>query len=443
MKVALHNLGCPLNYAETSHLAGIFRQYGYEQVSFNEKADIYVINTCTVTHEADRKSKRSVRKARKLNPESMIIVAGCYSQMHPEKLAALQGVDFVLGNDEKFNILHYIENQRKKNSSEIHTSNPDELSIFHPSHSLGVRTRSFLKVQNGCDFHCSYCTIPLARGKSRNQSVENLVEEARTIANSGVKEIILTGINLGDFGKSTGESFLELIEQLDKVNGIERYRIASIEPNLLTEEIIRFVSRSEKFLPHFHIPLQSGCNELLARMKRRYSREFFHNKVQQIKQEIPDAFVGVDVITGFPGEDEKKFKETFQFLQKLDASFYHAFPYSPRPYTSAARMEGQVPGTIIKQRNKKIQRLAHRKIMKFYRKHLGETRKVLFEKSSQKGKIFGFTDNYIKVETDYHPEWAGQIKAVMLKRLNDQGNAEVAYLDHYNKREKKTQHQNL
>jgi threonylcarbamoyladenosine tRNA methylthiotransferase MtaB len=269
------------------------------------------------------------------------------------------------------------------------------------------------------------------------------VEEARTIANSGVKEIILTGINLGDFGKSTGESFLELIEQLDKVNGIERYRIASIEPNLLTEEIIRFVSRSEKFLPHFHIPLQSGCNELLAKMKRRYSREFFQDKLQQIKQEIPDAFVGVDVITGFPGEDEQKFKETFHFLQKLDASYYHAFPYSPRPYTSAARMKGQVPGTIIKQRNKKIQRLAHRKIMKFYRKHLGETRKVLFEKSSQDGKIFGFTDNYIKAETDYHPEWAGQIKAVTLKRVNDQGNVEVAFLDNYHKKEKKTQHQNL
>ncbi|MBS3777366.1 MAG: tRNA (N(6)-L-threonylcarbamoyladenosine(37)-C(2))-methylthiotransferase MtaB [Bacteroidales bacterium] len=424
-KIALHNLGCPLNFAETSTLAEKFQEQGYEQVPFSEKADVYVINTCTVTHEADRKSRRSVKKARKLNPEAKIVVAGCYAQVQPEKIAALKGVDLILGNDEKFSIVNFIENESKNEGPEIHISDSDKMLRFHPAYSLGDRTRSFLKVQNGCDYHCSYCTIPMARGKSRNPGIDHLVEEARTIADSGVKEIILTGINIGDFGKTTGETFPELIQRLESVPGIERYRIASIEPNLLNDDIIRFVSQSEKFLPHFHIPLQSGSNDILKKMKRRYTREFFHDKLQQIKKQVPDAFVGVDVIVGFPGESEERFQETFEFLQKLDASYYHVFPYSPRPHTTAARMEGQVHGNIIKPRSEKLQKLAHRKIMKFYRQHLGEKRKVLFESYSQNGKMTGYTDNYIHVETDYHPAWAGKIKAVTLKDINDQENVEI------------------
>jgi threonylcarbamoyladenosine tRNA methylthiotransferase MtaB len=428
-KVALHNLGCPLNFAETSYLAEKFREQGYEQVPFSEKADIYVINSCTVTHEADRKSRRSVNKARMLNPGAKIVITGCYAQMQPEKTASLKGVDLVLGNEEKFNILDYIENQSNTKGPEIQISGSDELVKFHPSHSLGDRTRSFLKVQNGCDYHCSYCTIPLARGKSRNPSIEHLVKEARTIAGYGVKEIILTGINIGDFGRTTGETFQELIRELEKVAGIERYRVASIEPNLLSDEIIHFVSQSEKFLPHFHIPLQSGSNDILKKMKRRYTREFFHDKLQQIKEQIPDAFVGVDIIIGFPGEDEEKFQETFKFLQNLDASYYHVFPYSPRPQTAAARMEGQVHGNIIKPRSEIIQELAKRKIIMFYKKHLGEKRRVLFENYNQNGRISGFTDNYIKTETDYHPGLKGKIKNVALKYINDQGNVELILTD--------------
>lgn len=428
MKVALHTRGCPLNFAETSTLARKFQEMGYEQVKFNEKADIYVINTCTVTSEADRKSQRAVKKARKLNPEAKIIAVGCYAQLYPEEIAAIKGVDLILGNNEKFNIPDYLEKYRKKERPEIHISGTNELVKFHPSYSLGDRTRSFLKVQDGCDYRCSYCTIPMARGKSRNQSIETLAEEARNIANSGVKEIILTGINIGDFGQSTGETFQELIHRLENVPGIERYRIASIEPNLLNDKILRFVSQSEKFLPHFHIPLQSGCNDILVTMKRRYNRELFQNKIQQIKNHIPGAFVGVDVIVGFPGEDEEKFRETFEFLQNLDASFYHVFPFSSRPNTTAAKMEGQVPVEKIKLRSKKLQILAERKRMMFYRKHLGEKRKVLFENYEQNGKIFGYTDNYIKIEKDYHPDLGGKIKKVALKKINNQGNVEVETL---------------
>lgn len=426
MKVALHTRGCPLNFAETSTLARKFQDQGYEQVNFNEKADIYVINTCTVTSEADRKSKRAVKKAKKLNPEAKVIVVGCYAQLYPEKSASMKDVDvdLVLGNNEKFNITDYLEKHKGKEKPEIHTSERNDLVKFHPSYSLGDRTRSFLKVQDGCDYRCSYCTIPGARGKSRNQSIGNLVEEARTIAKSGVKEIILIGTNIGDFGKSTGETFQELIYRLEDVPGIERYRIASIEPNLLNENIIRFVSQSEKFLPHFHIPLQSGNNDILAKMKRKYNRELFQHKILLIKQRIPAAFVGADVIVGFPGEDEEKFRDTYEFLKNLDASFYHVFPFSRRPNTTADEMKGQVPTEEIKQRSKQLQTLAEKKRMMFYRKNLGEKRKVLFENHNQNGKIFGYTDNYIKIEKDYHPDLGGKTKRVYLKQINNQGNVE-------------------
>jgi len=424
MKVALHTRGCPMNFAETSTLARKFLEQGYEQVNFNEKADIYVINTCTVTNNADKQNKKDIKKARKLNPEAKIIVVGCYAQTLPEKIAAIKGVSLILGNKEKYNAPNYLEKDRKKDKPEIHISSLNELVQYYPAYSLDGRTRSFLKIQDGCNYKCAYCIIPAARGKSRNPNIKTLEEEARTIANSGIQEIVLTGINIGDFGRSTGETFLKLIERLENVPGIERYRIASIEPNLLNDDIINFVSQSEKFLPHFHIPLQSGCNAILSKMKRRYNREFFQNMIQQIKQQIPDAFIGVDVIVGFPGEDEEKFMDTYEFLQNLNASYYHVFPYSRRPNTFAASMKEQVPAEEKKQRCEKLQELAEMKKTAFYRQHLGKTREALFENHNQDGKIFGYTDNYIRIEKNYNAGWAGKIKKVALKQINLLGNVE-------------------
>ena len=422
MRVAFHTLGCKLNFAETSTLAGKFLEQGYERVDFNEEADVYVINTCSVTSKADRKSKEAIKKARNRNPQAKIVAVGCYAQLQSEKIANIEGVDLILGSNEKFRILEYLQNYEAKEEPEIHTCALDDAVKYYPSYSKGDRTRSFLKIQDGCDYACTYCTVPLARGKSRNQSIWSILDEASCIADSDIKEVVLTGVNIGDFGKSTGESFYELINQLEKVGGIERFRISSIEPNLLNDEIIRFVTQSEKFLPHFHIPLQSGCNEILAKMKRRYRRELLIDRLEQIKKHIPGAFVGVDVIVGFPGEDRDKFRETFQFLEDLDASYYHVFSYSQRPGTPAAQMSGKVPAEEIKQRSREVQQLAERKKQKFYRQHLGETRKVLFENKSDNGSITGFTDNYIKVEADGNDNLQGKIRDIMLKSINSQGN---------------------
>ncbi|MFP4620369.1 MAG: tRNA (N(6)-L-threonylcarbamoyladenosine(37)-C(2))-methylthiotransferase MtaB [Bacteroidales bacterium] len=420
MRVAFHTLGCKLNFAETSTLAGKFLEEGYERVDFNEEADVYVINTCSVTSKADRKSKEAIKKARNQNPEAKIVAVGCYAQLQSEKIASIKGVDLILGGNEKFRILEYLKNYEAKEEPEIHTCALNEAVKYYPSFSKGDRTRSFLKIQDGCDYGCSYCTVPLARGKSRNQSIGSILDEARCIAGSGIKELVLTGVNIGDFGKSTGESFYDLINQLEKIEGIDRFRISSIEPNLLNNQIIRFVAQSEKFLPHFHIPLQSGCNEILGKMKRRYKRELFEDRIAQIKKHVPDAFIGVDVIVGFPGEDRDKFRETFQFLENLDASYYHVFSYSQRPGTPADLMSGQVPWNEIKHRSREIQQLAEEKKNKFYRQHLGEMRKVLFEEKDYKGKTFGFTDNYIKVETDYSNHH-GKIRKTVLKQINNQG----------------------
>lgn len=422
MRVAFHTLGCKLNFAETSTLAGKFLEQGYERVDFNEEADVYVINTCSVTSKADRKSKEAIKKARNRNPQAKIVAVGCYAQLQSEKIANIEGVDLILGSNEKFRILEYLQNYEAKEEPEIHTCALDDAVKYYPSYSKGDRTRSFLKIQDGCDYACTYCTVPLARGKSRNQSIWSILDEASCIADSDIKEVVLTGVNIGDFGKSTGESFYELINQLEKVGGIERFRISSIEPNLLNDEIIRFVAQSEKFLPHFHIPLQSGCNEILAKMKRRYRRELLIDRLEQIKKHIPGAFVGVDVIVGFPGEDRDKFRETFQFLEDLDASYYHVFSYSQRPGTPAAQMSGKVPAEEIKQRSREVQQLAERKKQKFYRQHLGETRKVLFENKSDNGSITGFTDNYIKVEADGNDNLQGEIRNTTLKNINSQGN---------------------
>ncbi|MCF8335247.1 MAG: tRNA (N(6)-L-threonylcarbamoyladenosine(37)-C(2))-methylthiotransferase MtaB [Bacteroidales bacterium] len=422
MRVAFHTLGCKLNFAETSTLAGKFLDQGYERVDFNEKADIYVINTCSVTGKADRKSKEAIKKARNQNPEAKIVAVGCYAQLQSEKIANIKGVDLILGCNEKFRILEYLKNHESQEEPEIHTCALEDTVKYNPSFSKGDRTRSFLKIQDGCDYVCSYCTVPMARGKSRNQSIESILEEARVIANSGVKEVVLTGVNIGDFGKSTGESFYGLINQLEKVQGIERFRISSIEPNLLNNKIIRFVSQSEKFLPHFHIPLQSGCNDILAKMKRRYKRELLKDRIEQIKKHIPGAFIGVDVIVGFPGEDRDKFRETYKFLEDLDAGYYHVFSYSQRPGTSAAGMSGKVSGKEIKQRSREVQQLAEDKKQKFYRQHLGKMRKVLFENRNDNGSIMGFTDNYIKVEVDCNDELHGKIRDTALKEINSQGN---------------------
>jgi threonylcarbamoyladenosine tRNA methylthiotransferase MtaB len=426
MKVAFHTLGCKLNFAETSFIARQFRDKGFEQVDFNEKAEVYVINTCTVTRKADKKSKEAIKKARNQNPGAIIVVMGCYAQLYDQKVAEIKGVDLILGNTEKFRIFDYIRPGEKNENPEIHTNMLGQEQKCRPAFSLGDRTRSFLKVQDGCDYKCAYCTIPMARGKSRNQSIRSLVEEAKIIAESGVKEIVLTGVNIGDFGKTTGESFADLIKNLDRVPGIERYRISSIEPNLLDHTIIRLVTESDKFLPHFHIPLQSGSNDILAKMKRRYKRELFQERINAIRDCIPDAYIGVDVITGFPGESGEKFRETYEFLKQLDVSYYHVFPYSERPGTRAAKMNDKVPPGEIKARSQQIQKLADHKQQLFYNKHLGEKRNVLFEKSSNReGKMFGFSDNYIKLETDYRNDWAGEIINVKLNTLNIHGNVEI------------------
>jgi len=427
-KVAFHTLGCKLNFAETSSIARKFTDNGYERVDFNENADIYIINTCSVTKKADKKSEQFIKKARKQNPDAQIVVMGCYAQLQPDKIASIDGVDLILGSNEKFQVMDYLKNRTNSSQPEIHSCNIENAADYYPSFSYGDRTRSFLKIQDGCDYHCSYCTIPLARGNSRNQNIESIVSEAEQIGQTEVKEIILTGVNIGDFGKTTGESFLDLIKSLDQVKGVERIRISSIEPNLLSNKIIDFVKHSEKFLPHFHIPLQSGCNAILAQMRRRYKRELFQDRVAYIRQEIPDAFIGVDVIVGFPGEDEEKYNETYEFLGNLNASFYHVFSYSQRPNTLAAEMGQQIPKETINQRSKELQYLAEQKEKAFYKENLGNTRPVLFENYQKDNQMFGFTDNYIKIETPYNPELTEQVAQVKLKSINDKGNVTVDIL---------------
>lgn len=424
-KVAFHTLGCKLNFSETSTISRDFKEKGFEVVNFNSEADIYVINTCSVTEQADKKCRQSIKKIQNKNPEAFIAVVGCYAQLKPEEIAKNLGVDIVLGTKEKFNILEYLDNLQKKGTPEIHSCEIEEIENFDSSHSEADRTRSFLKVQDGCDYSCSYCTIPLARGKSRNKKIDDLIIEAEKIAQSGIKEIILTGVNIGDFGKSTNESFFDLIKSIEKVKGIERIRISSIEPNLLTNEIIDFVSLSDKFLPHFHIPLQSGCNKILAKMQRRYNRELFKSRVDKIKLVMPDAFIGVDVIVGFPDETDDDFNESYRFLEELDASFYHVFSYSERPNTKSAGFENKIPKNIISTRSKKLNDLANKKQTDFYIQNLGKEENVLFEAYKKDDLIFGFTKNYIKVETKYNKSFVGTIKKVKLDAIAPSGNVSV------------------
>ena len=421
-RVAFHTLGCKLNFTETSMIARSLDTDYYERVSIKEPADIYVINTCTVTGAADRKCRQSIRKTiRQAGEDAHIVVVGCYAQLKPGEIASIKGVDLVLGVNEKFNLTNYLHHIGESPSNKVHTCNKTDLRAFTSSYSIGDRTRSFLKVQDGCDYLCSYCTVPLARGGSRNQSVADCVEQARAIAGSGVKEIVITGVNIGDFGKSTGESFLCLLESLVKVDGIERFRISSIEPNLLSDEIIDLTAAEDKLVPHFHIPLQSGCNRILTKMKRRYRRELFSERVSKVKATIPDAAVGADVIVGFPGETDNDFNETYRFLENTDLSYLHSFSYSPRPGTAAFDLSEKVDRETIAARSSKLQRLSEKKKLEFYGKCRDNSYRVIWENNRKDGFIQGFTDNYIRVKTHVDNVRPGHLSHAILTDLDENG----------------------
>ncbi|MBG9376983.1 tRNA (N(6)-L-threonylcarbamoyladenosine(37)-C(2))-methylthiotransferase MtaB [Panacibacter sp. DH6] len=419
--VAFHTLGCKLNFSETSTLSRMLENDGFEKKDFDELADVYVINTCSVTDNADKECRQIVRRIQRKAPQSLVVVTGCYAQLKPKEIAEIPGVSLVLGAAEKFNIGAHIRELAKGDSARISSCDIEEVSGFTASYSLHDRTRTFLKVQDGCDYNCAFCTIPMARGKSRSDTIENVLRNARELAAGGVKEIVLTGVNLGDFGKgpdgigvSIGindreENFYELIRQLDEVEGIERYRISSIEPNLLTNQIIEFVSNSKKFMPHFHIPLQSGCNKTLAAMRRRYKRELYAERVGLIKTLMPHCCIGVDVIVGFPGETEEDFKETFDFLHALDVSYLHVFTYSERDNTKALEIKPVVPVNVRHERNKILRNLSYMKMQFFTQQHAGQTRKVLFEGHEKNGMMEGYTDNYIRITVPYQPALANNI----------------------------------
>lgn len=426
-KVAFYTLGCKLNYSETSTIARSFTNSGYENVDFEQWADIYVINTCSVTDNADKRFKTIVKKAQKLNPEAFLIAIGCYAQLKPEELAAVDGVDLVLGATEKFKITDYLNDLSKNDLGEVHSCEIQEADFYVGSYSLGDRTRAFLKVQDGCDYKCTYCTIPLARGISRSDNLSNVLDNAREISAQGIKEIVLTGVNIGDYGKgefgnkSHEHTFLELVQALDKVEGVERLRISSIEPNLLKDETIRFVAKSNTFVPHFHIPLQSGSNEILKRMRRRYMRELYSDRVTSIKKFMPHACIGVDVIVGFPGETEEQFLETYNFLIELEISYLHVFTYSERANTEAAQMADPVPPRIRQKRSKMLRGLSVKKRRAFYESQLGTIRTVLFEGENKEGYIHGFTENYVKVRMPWDPGLCNTLHEVVLKEIDEEG----------------------
>ncbi len=423
--VAFHTLGCKLNFSETSAIARQLKELGFSKREFHEGASVYVINTCSVTENADRECRKVVRDVLAVSPEACIAVIGCYAQLKPQEIAAIEGVDLVLGATEKFNIPAYLEQlQGKQANAIVHACDVDEADVFVSAWSSGDRTRTFLKVQDGCDYTCSFCTIPLARGKSRSDSIANVLLNAEKIAVSGAKEVVLTGVNLGDFGKGLlggkkrEENFLELIQHLDKVDGIERFRISSIEPNLLTNDVINFVSISKKFVPHFHIPLQSGSDKVLKMMRRRYQRELYIDRVNTIKSLMPHCCIGVDVIVGFPGETEADFLETYKFLNELDISYLHVFTYSERDNTDAILLEGIVPIPERKRRNKMLRTLSVKKLRAFYSQHQKTTRSVLFEEEMKQDKIFGYTDNYIRVSAPYDYSLVNKITEYTLDTLS-------------------------
>lgn len=432
-KVAFYTLGCKLNFSETSTISRDFKKDGFQRVEFDEVADIYVINTCSVTDNADKRFKTIVRNALKVNEKAFIVAIGCYAQLQPEELAAVDGVDLVLGTSEKFKITQYINDLSKNEVSEIHSCEIEEANFYDSSYSIGDRTRAFLKVQDGCDYKCTYCTIPLARGISRSDTVENVLKNAAEIAAQNIKEIVLTGVNIGDYGKGEfgnkkhEHTFFELVKELNQVPGIERIRISSIEPNLLTNETIEFVSQSKTFVPHFHIPLQSGSNELLKLMKRRYTREVFANRVETIKKLMPNACIGVDVIVGFPGETDELFLETYQFLNELDISYLHVFTYSERPNTEAIEMQGVVPKNVRHKRSKMLRGLSVKKRRAFYESQLGNTVEVLFENENKDGFIYGFSDNYVRVKTNWNTNLVNSLHRVTLKEIDVEGEVLIEF----------------
>ena len=426
-KVAFYTLGCKLNFSETSTIARNFVSEGFERVEFDEVADIYVINTCSVTDNADKRFKSIVKNALQKNEDAFLIAVGCYAQLKPEELAAVDGVDLVLGATEKFNVTSYINDLTKNNFGEIHSCEIEDADFYVGSYSIGDRTRAFLKVQDGCDYKCTYCTIPLARGISRSDTLKNVLENAREISKKGIKEIVLTGVNIGDYGKGEfgnkkhEHTFLELVKELDQIDGIQRLRISSIEPNLLKDKTIDFVAKSNTFVPHFHIPLQSGSDELLKKMKRRYLTDLYSNRVSKIKETMPNACIGVDVIVGFPGETEELFLETYNFLNQLDISYLHVFSYSERPNTAAASFEGVVPKKIRAKRSKMLRGLSAKMRRAFYETQLGNTLTVLFESENKDGYIHGFTENYVKVKHPWNPEFVNTLHKVTLTTIDEDG----------------------
>jgi len=417
-----------LNFSETSTIARSFEEMGFKRVTSKEKADVYVINTCSVTDTADKKSRTAVRQVAKLNPAAFIVVTGCYAQLKPQEAALIEGVDLVIGADDKFNITKYLENLDKHQSGEVHSCAFGEISEFQHAFSFGDRTRSFLKVQDGCNYFCTYCTIPMARGKSRNPSIESLVNEARRVASQGIREIILTGVNIGDFGRSTGETFLELIKALDDIETLGRIRIGSVEPNLLTDEIITFMAESKRIAPHFHIPLQSGTDEVLELMKRRYTTSLFAQRVERIRELLPNAFIGVDLIAGMNGETEELFEKAYQFIESLDISELHVFPYSERKNTRALKIAHVVPVEMRRARAQLLIKLSQQKHTGFYQRNIGNTETVLFENEKSKGFMQGWTSNYIKVETGYSPELLNQFRTVRLCGLNENGTMNIRFV---------------
>jgi len=426
-KVAFYTLGCKLNFSETSTIARSFQEEGFERVDFSEKADMYVINTCSVTENADKRFKNIVKQAQKLNLDAFVAAIGCYAQLKPEELASVDGVDLVLGATEKFKIADYINDLSKNDYGKIHSCEIEEANFYVGSYAIGDRTRAFLKVQDGCDYKCTYCTIPLARGISRSDTLENLVKNATEIAAQDIKEIVLTGVNIGDYGKGEfgnkkhEHTFYDLVEALDKIEGIHRLRISSIEPNLLKNKTIDFVANSNSFVPHFHIPLQSGSDEILKLMRRRYLSGLYVDRVNKIKQVMPDACIGVDVIVGFPGETDELFLETYHFLNELDISYLHVFTYSERDNTVAAEMENVVPIKVRNKRSKMLRSLSVKKRRAFYESQIGTARTVLFEADNKEGYIIGFTENYVKVKAPWNPELVNKLKDVELTKIDDDG----------------------
>jgi threonylcarbamoyladenosine tRNA methylthiotransferase MtaB len=427
-KVAFYTLGCKLNYSETSTLGRLFSNAGFDTVDFTDTPDVYVINTCSVTDNADKKCKRVVKEALKVSPNAYVTIVGCYAQLKPKEISEIPGVDMVLGAAEKFQIIDHITDLTKNPKALVYNQPVANANEFVPAFSFGDRTRTFLKVQDGCDYSCSFCTIPLARGASRSDTIESVIDQAKQIAASDVKEIVLTGVNLGDFGIVNGNretKFFDLVKALDEVEGIDRIRVSSIEPNLLTDEIIEFVATSKRFVPHFHIPLQSGSNKILSLMRRRYKRELYVDRVAKIKQLMPDCCIGVDVIVGFPGETREDFVDTYNFLNELDISYLHVFTYSERENTLAAEMSGVVPGSTRNDRSKMLHILSEKKRRAFYETQLGRTKEVLFERDIKEGYMHGFTRNYVKVKTKFDPVLVNELKTVGLANISPDGDVEI------------------